>query len=142
MRILYMEVPADGYFLFAVKKQNTKNLKILVRLYSSFSSEVVATLLELLLKAVNSSNLVEVPEDFQVVPIIHNLLDGWKLVITKLSNKEPELLMALLTAVLDRIETQEAIKYETGNCQFNLRLTTFRVVFFGPCADISLKSFM
>ncbi|XP_040995294.1 uncharacterized protein LOC121241549 isoform X2 [Juglans microcarpa x Juglans regia] len=96
------------------KKQITKNLKILVQLYSSFPSEVVSILLEFLSKAINSSDLVELPEDFQVGPITCTALDNWKLVITKLSNKEPELLLTLLKAVLDMIETQEAMKYETG----------------------------
>lgn len=107
---------ADGYFLFSVsKKQITKNLKILVQLYSSFPSEVVSILLDFLSKAINSSDLVELPEDFQVGSITCTSLDNWKLVITKLSNKKPELLLTLLKAVLDMIETQEAMKYETGN---------------------------
>ncbi|KAG7947787.1 hypothetical protein I3843_14G112100 [Carya illinoinensis] len=96
------------------KKQITKNLKILAQLYSSFPSEVVSILLEFLSKAINSSDLVELPEDFQVGSIACTSLDNWKLVITKLSNKEPELLLTLLKAVLDMIETQEAMKYETG----------------------------
>ncbi|KAG6679100.1 hypothetical protein I3842_14G114300 [Carya illinoinensis] len=96
------------------KKQITKNLKILVQLYSSFPSEVVSILLEFLSKAINSSDLVELPEDFQVGSITCTSLDNWKLVITKLSNKKPELLLTLLKAVLDMIETQEAMKYETG----------------------------
>ncbi|KAK7832455.1 ribosomal biogenesis protein las1l [Quercus suber] len=95
----------------------TKNLKVLVRLYSSFSSEFASMLLEFLLKAKISSDTVELPEDSQLGPSIHTMLDDWKLVITKLSNKEPELLLALLKAVLDRIETQEAMKYETAICQ-------------------------
>ncbi|KAL4611449.1 hypothetical protein ACB092_08G124100 [Castanea dentata] len=96
------------------KKQVTKNLKVLVRLYSSFSSEFASMLLEFLLKAKISSDMVELPEDSQLGPCIHTMLDDWKLVITKLSNKEPELLLTLLKAVLDRIETQEATKYERG----------------------------
>ncbi|KAM3692632.1 hypothetical protein ACJW31_08G103200 [Castanea mollissima] len=95
------------------KKQVTKNLKVLVRLYSSFSSEFASMLLEFLLKAKISSDMVELPEDSQLATSIHTMLDDWKLVITKLSNKEPELLLTLLKAVLDRIETQEATKYET-----------------------------
>ncbi|XP_059430507.1 uncharacterized protein LOC132164104 isoform X2 [Corylus avellana] len=96
------------------KKQITKSLKILVRLYSSFSTEVVSMLLEFLLKAINSSDLVDLQKDSQVGPIMHTLLDDWKLVITKLSNKEPELLLTLLKAVLDMIETQKAMENETG----------------------------
>ena len=111
-------------FSFSVyKKQITKSLKILVRLYSSFSTEVVSILLEFLLKAINSSDLVDLLEDSQVGPIMHTLLDDWKLVITKLSNKEPELLLTLLKAVLDMIETQKAMENETGNFQLSLCLT-------------------
>lgn len=108
------------------KKQVTKNLKVLVRLYSSFSSEFASMLLEFLLKAKISSDMVELPEDSQLGPSIHTMLDDWKLVITKLSNKEPELLLTLLKAVLDRIETQEATKYETGGK--NLTSSDYRSV--------------
>ncbi|KAK4607453.1 hypothetical protein RGQ29_001335 [Quercus rubra] len=108
------------------KKQVTKNLKVLVWLYSSFSSEFASMLLEFLLKAKISSDMVELPEDSQLGPIIHTMLDDWKLVITKLSNKEPELLLTLLKAVLDRIETQEATKYETGGK--NLTSSDYRSV--------------
>ncbi|KAL4611450.1 hypothetical protein ACB092_08G124100 [Castanea dentata] len=108
------------------KKQVTKNLKVLVRLYSSFSSEFASMLLEFLLKAKISSDMVELPEDSQLGPCIHTMLDDWKLVITKLSNKEPELLLTLLKAVLDRIETQEATKYERGGK--NLTSSDYRSV--------------
>ncbi|XP_075635807.1 uncharacterized protein LOC142607995 isoform X4 [Castanea sativa] len=109
------------------KKQVTKNLKVLVRLYSSFSSEFASMLLEFLLKAKISSDMVELPEDSQLGPCIHTMLDDWKLVITKLSNKEPELLLTLLKAVLDRIETQEATKYETVGGK-NLTSSDYRSV--------------
>lgn len=105
------------------KKQINKSLKVLVRLYSSFSTEVVSMLLEFLLKAINSSDLVDLREDSQVGPIMHTMLDDWKLVITKLSNKEPELLLTLLKAVLDMIETQNDMENETGNFQLNLCMT-------------------
>lgn len=54
-------------------------------------------LLEFLLKALDSAES-----------------DEWKPIIVKLSNKEPELLLTLLKAVLDMIETQEAANYEFG----------------------------
>jgi len=73
--------------------------------------------------------MVELPEDSQLGPSIHTMLDDWKLVITKLSNKEPELLLTLLKAVLDRIETQEATKYETGNHQFCFYVTSFPCIY-------------
>ncbi|XP_030959298.1 uncharacterized protein LOC115981245 isoform X7 [Quercus lobata] len=109
------------------KKQVSKNLKVLVRLYSSFSSEFASMLLDFLLKAKISSDMVELPEDSQLGPSIHTMLDDWKLVITKLSNKEPELLLTLLKAVLDRIETQEATKYETVGGK-NLTSSDYRSV--------------
>ncbi|KAF5745009.1 las1-like family protein [Tripterygium wilfordii] len=45
-----------------------------------------------------------------------SLLDdwNWKLVVMKFASKEPELLLNLLKAILDRIEAQEAMKYEIG----------------------------
>eukprot|EP00257_Ricinus_communis_P022219 XP_015581883.1 uncharacterized protein LOC8267756 isoform X2 [Ricinus communis] len=95
-----------------LKKQATKTLKIFVHLYSSYSSEVLSVLLELILKALESSTLLEFPN--QIGENTHTLLDDWKLVIIKLSNKEPELLLTLLKAILNMIETQEALKYETG----------------------------
>ncbi|KAL6286509.1 hypothetical protein ACE6H2_010899 [Prunus campanulata] len=96
------------------KKDLTKILKSLVGLYSAFSSEVVSVLLEFLLKGINSSDSSELPVNTQNSPNLHISLNEWKLVITKFSNKEPELLLALLNAVLDMIENQEAVIYETG----------------------------
>ncbi|KAH8498800.1 hypothetical protein H0E87_017646 [Populus deltoides] len=96
------------------KKNITKTLKNLVRLYSSFSSEVLSVLLEFLLKALDSSNLVELPKDCLVGEGMCTLLDDWKLVITKFSKKEPEVLLMLLKAVLNMIDTHEAMKYEMG----------------------------
>ncbi|CAL9012399.1 unnamed protein product [Prunus brigantina] len=93
------------------KKDLTKILKSLVGLYSAFSSEVVSELLEFLLKAINSSDSSELPVNTQNSPSLQISLNEWKLVITKFSNKEPELLLAL---VLDMIENQEAVIYETG----------------------------
>ncbi|KAF9675642.1 hypothetical protein SADUNF_Sadunf09G0053400 [Salix dunnii] len=96
------------------KKNITKTLKNLVRLYSSFSSEVLSVLLELVLKALDYSNLVELPKDCLVGEGMCTLLDDWKLVITKFSKKEPEVLLMLLKAVLNMIDTHEAMKYEMG----------------------------
>ncbi|GAV62135.1 Las1 domain-containing protein [Cephalotus follicularis] len=96
------------------KKQITNTLKTLIQLYASFSSEVVSVLLELLLKALNSSDLVELPKNSQVAQNTHSLLDDWKLVITKFSNKEPELFLTLLKAIVDMIDAEEAMKYDLG----------------------------
>nr|XP_011464875.1 PREDICTED: protein LAS1 isoform X2 [Fragaria vesca subsp. vesca] len=89
------------------KKDVTKIVKGLVGLYSSFSSEVVSVLLELLLNTKSSSDSLDLPENTRKDPSIYTSLNEWKLVITKFSNKKPELRLALLNAVLDMIETQE-----------------------------------
>ncbi|XP_062077282.1 pre-rRNA-processing protein las1 isoform X2 [Humulus lupulus] len=96
------------------KKQITNVVKNLVGLYSSCSSEVVSIVLDFLLKTLNSSHSMELLEDTQVGPSIDTFLHDWKLVITKFSNKQPELLVALLNAVLGMIEVQETKKDEIG----------------------------
>ncbi|XP_038693935.1 uncharacterized protein LOC119991634 isoform X2 [Tripterygium wilfordii] len=96
------------------RKQVKKTLKVLVRLYSLFSSEVVSALLEFLLEAAISSNTTAVPGDSQAGQKMYSLLDDWKLVVMKFASKEPELLLNLLKAVLDMIEAQEVMKYEIG----------------------------
>lgn len=101
----------DVLYFSGYKKDVTKILKSLVGLYSSFSSEVVSVLLELL-KTKSSSDSSELPVNTPKWAQAHTLLNEWKLVITKFSNKEPELLLALLKSVLDLIETQEAMTYE------------------------------
>ncbi|OAY57938.1 uncharacterized protein LOC110610138 isoform X2 [Manihot esculenta] len=106
------------------KKHTVKTLKNLVHLYSSSSSEVLSVLLEFLLKALDSSNLVQLPRDDLIGQELHKQLDDWKLVITKLSNKEPELLPVLLKAILNMIETQEATKYETGTYLASMESST------------------
>ena len=92
----------------------TKCLKILVQLYSSYSTETASVVLELLLNTLDSSNFV-FANGSNVVQNINTLLDDWTSVITRFSNKEPELLLTLLKAVLDIIETEEGKKCETGN---------------------------
>lgn len=105
------------------KKQITKTLKNLVRLYSSFSSEVIYVLLDLLLKA---SDSVKVSLDRG-----QTVFNEWKRVMTKFSNKEPDVLLSLLKAVLERIETEGAVKYEAGKliflifCPFDIFLLLF-----------------
>ncbi|XP_057484495.1 uncharacterized protein LOC130770879 [Actinidia eriantha] len=99
------------------KRHVIKALKHLVRLYCSYSSEVVSVLVELLLKGLYTSDLTELPKDHEVGHNAYNvqsLFDGWKPVIAKLSNKEPELLPTLIKVVLEMIETQEAVKRESG----------------------------
>ncbi|KAF8403661.1 hypothetical protein HHK36_011765 [Tetracentron sinense] len=104
------------------KKQVSRTLRNLVQLYSSFPSEVVSVLLELLLKACDSSisNEVESCNNSQVDPSPGNSgtitvsSDDWKLVIMRLSSKVPELLLTMLQAVLEMIKTREAMKSEIG----------------------------
>jgi ribosomal biogenesis protein LAS1 len=72
-------------------------------------------LFEFLLQALDSSNLVELTKGCLVGEDMNSFLDDWKLVITKFSKKEPELLLMLLKAVLNMIDAQEAMKYEMGN---------------------------
>ncbi|TYI34353.1 hypothetical protein E1A91_A03G003200v1 [Gossypium mustelinum] len=95
------------------KKLVSKTMKSLVSLYSTSSSEVVSVLLELLLRALDSSSSMDISEDSESGLDRHTALDDWQLVIRKFSNKEPELLLALLQRILDMIGTNEASKYET-----------------------------
>ncbi|XP_061372567.1 uncharacterized protein LOC133315037 isoform X2 [Gastrolobium bilobum] len=97
------------------KKQITKILKSVLRLYSSYSSEIVSVLLEYLLKALSSLELEENADDAYVGITMQNALADWKNVILKLWNKEPELLLNLLKEVLDMIESQEDMKCEEDN---------------------------
>lgn len=71
-------------------------------------------LLEYLLKALSSAEFKENADDASVGLTIQNVLADWKLVILKLWNKEPELLLNLLTEVLDMIETKEDMKCDGG----------------------------
>ncbi|KAL5773555.1 hypothetical protein ACOSQ2_013479 [Xanthoceras sorbifolium] len=95
------------------KRKMTNCLKFLVQLYSSYSSETASVLLELLLNTLDSSNL-EFANGSNVFQNINTLLDDWRSVITRFSNKEPELLLTLLKAVLDIIENEEGKKFEIG----------------------------
>ncbi|TYI91499.1 hypothetical protein E1A91_D03G196700v1 [Gossypium mustelinum] len=97
------------------KKLICKTLKSLVSLYSTSSSEVVSVLLELLLKALDCSSSMDISEDSESGLDRHTALDDWQLVIRKFSNKEPELLLALLQRILYMIGTNEASKSETGH---------------------------
>ncbi|KAL2316889.1 hypothetical protein Fmac_030765 [Flemingia macrophylla] len=104
------------FFLYrGPKKQISKILKYVLRLYSSFSSEIVSVLLEYLLKALSSSELEENADHDSNCLTTQNVLSNWKLVLFKLCDKEPEILLNLLMEVLDRIETRENMKYAEGN---------------------------
>ncbi|XP_010491978.1 PREDICTED: uncharacterized protein LOC104769459 [Camelina sativa] len=92
-------------------KRIRKIVSSLVELYPSFSAEISSVLLEFLLKALDSSKSTELQnqpgQDFRV------FLDEWKPVIMEFSNREPELLLTLLKAVLDMIQNNERRRYET-----------------------------
>ncbi|ESQ41191.1 hypothetical protein EUTSA_v10012989mg [Eutrema salsugineum] len=90
-------------------KRIRKIVNSLVELYSSFSAEISSVLLEFLLKALDSSKSAELQsgQDIRV------FLDEWKPVILEFSNREPELLLTLLKAVLDMIQNNERRRYET-----------------------------
>ncbi|XP_019182308.1 PREDICTED: uncharacterized protein LOC109177396 isoform X2 [Ipomoea nil] len=101
------------------KKQVTKSLKNILRLYSSSSSEVLSVLLELLLKALDSSHLADGSDSGQTIQgniTMHAVFDHWKPVITKLSNKAPDLLITLLRGILDKIEIHSATELLNGDC--------------------------
>ncbi|KAF9665764.1 hypothetical protein SADUNF_Sadunf16G0157700 [Salix dunnii] len=66
------------------------------------------------LQALDSSNLVELPKGCLAGEDMGSFLDEWKLVKTKFSKKEPELLLILLKEVLNMTDTQEAMKYGMG----------------------------
>ncbi|KAI6669625.1 hypothetical protein NL676_004510 [Syzygium grande] len=95
------------------KKTMSKILKNLVQLYASFSTEVIPVMLEFLLKVVDSSDMFELPQEIHYPHGNRTLLDDWMLLMTKLTTKEPKMLLDLLKAVLDMIET-EASNGETG----------------------------
>ncbi|TYJ96103.1 pre-rRNA-processing protein las1 [Cucumis melo var. makuwa] len=93
-----------------LKTKTGKTMKVLIQLYSTFPSEFVSVLLEFLLKAMRSSDLA-FPKNSKKSS--SSVLDGWKLTVAKISNKEPELLLDLLEAVLEKIKTQVALEYES-----------------------------
>lgn len=66
------------------------------------------------MKALSSSDLIEHAESASLGPTVHSILADWKVVILRFWDKEPELVLNLLKAVLDMVETQEAMKYEEG----------------------------
>ncbi|XP_054817622.1 protein LAS1-like [Prosopis cineraria] len=72
---------------------------LLFSYYSSYSSEIVGVLLEYLLEALSSSELVEHTEQVSC-PTINIILADWKVVILRFCDKEPELLLNLFKEVL------------------------------------------
>lgn len=97
------------------KKPIRKILKSVLRLYSSYSSEIVSVLMDYLWKTLSSSEFKKNVDDASVGPTVENVLADWKPVILKLYDKEPELLLNLLKEVLHMIEAQEDMKCEEDN---------------------------
>ncbi|KAL6533691.1 hypothetical protein OROHE_013524 [Orobanche hederae] len=108
------------------KKQLAKSLKNTLRLYSSFSSEVVYVLLEYMVNALDSSNSERL-EDSET-DNKQTTFDDWKSVVLKLSRKEPEFLLTLVQAVLEKIESNEAVDCEIDGNQTPNYLTKSRRV--------------
>ncbi|GAB4839776.1 hypothetical protein Ancab_020486 [Ancistrocladus abbreviatus] len=101
------------------RKQISRILTNLVRLYSFFSSEVVYVLLGFLLK---TSSLLDKIEFLEISLLslssdaVQTALVEWRLVIVKFSIKEPELILNLLHGVLNLIDSREAIEIDVCNC--------------------------
>nr|XP_043631890.1 pre-rRNA-processing protein las1 [Erigeron canadensis]XP_043631891.1 pre-rRNA-processing protein las1 [Erigeron canadensis] len=96
----------------SLKEYKSKQSKNVLKLYSSFPSEVVSILLDFLLKAQKSAHLMELSDSSQAKNFEADTtqLDDWKPLVMKLSNKEPEMLLSLLKAVVQLIETRETLK--------------------------------
>ncbi|KAG2334238.1 hypothetical protein Bca52824_005418 [Brassica carinata] len=94
-------------FLYLIRKI----VSSLVELYPSFSAEISSVLLEVLLKALDSSKSADLQN--QSGQDIRVFLDVWKPVVLEFSNREPELLLTLLKSVLDMIQNNERRRYET-----------------------------
>lgn len=98
------------------KKHINKALKNVLKLYSSFPLEFVSILIEFLLKARESTDVARPMSSSQDINsgAYNTQLDDWKPLFVKLSNKEPEMLLSLLKAVLQMIEAREAHKHKSG----------------------------
>ena len=75
-------------------------------------------LLELLLDVSNSTESVDSPEKIQInitLDVARAVFDEWKPVIIKVCKKEPEVLLTLLKAVIDMIESRKTIRDDFGN---------------------------
>lgn len=94
------------------KKKIDKAMKNLLRMYASYSLEVGSIVVELLLKESSSSDFLCLDDDS--LNDTKSVFDDWKPAIMKLSNKEPDFLLSLIKAVHERIETQEAMIYGSG----------------------------
>lgn len=110
-------------------KKPTGILKSILRLYSSFSSEIVSVLLGYLLKTLSSSEFKKNADDASFGLSVESVLADWKIVILKLYNKEPELLLNLLKEILDMIEAQEDMKCEEGRWKLFSSTTSLFIMY-------------
>ncbi|OAY74823.1 Ribosomal biogenesis protein LAS1L [Ananas comosus] len=96
-------------------KQISRTVKIITRLYATYSLEVISVLLELFqsqapdIFGAGPMQHSENPDngDSRFLAISNNSL---KTIITKLSSKEPRLLLSLLKVVLEKIEAIESLR--------------------------------
>lgn len=110
-----------------VKNQITRILQSLFRLYSSHPLEFVAVMLDVLLKALDSSgsNDVKASNDSEPEFLSENskpqteVVYLCKYLISKMSRKEPELILIMLRAVLETLKTRETMNAEYGNDSFS-----------------------
>ncbi|XP_073126980.1 uncharacterized protein [Henckelia pumila] len=97
-----------------LKNRHSKLLKKVLLLYSSFSSQVAHVLLEFLLSALESSNLKKHSHVDLSIENKQTSYDGWKSIVLKLSRREPEFLVTLADTILEKMEAQEVMNYESG----------------------------
>ncbi|KAK1293551.1 hypothetical protein QJS10_CPB17g01667 [Acorus calamus] len=107
------------------KKQVSKTVKAIVRLYSAYPTEVVTVLLEFFqLHASESLSNADVecdsnseddtsPSNTDAKPHMATLED-FKFIINRLARKKPELVLSVLKAVIETIETEEAKNSKKG----------------------------
>ncbi|KAL9675749.1 hypothetical protein QQ045_003955 [Rhodiola kirilowii] len=91
------------------KKQISKALKNLLRLYLSFPFEVVNVLLSYMVKTYYTSSLLEIHTGKQATlsgRILRSVFGDWEPAIVKLSKKDPSFIFTFLEAVLNNIQRQ------------------------------------
>lgn len=107
----------------ASDKRISKITKIISRLYSSYSSDVVAVILEffhLQVSDFSDGTDMECSDDSNADdPGIHvDAMCDLKTIITKISSKKPGLILSILKMVLEMIEVKESTQSPQGGCQF------------------------
>ncbi|CAM8933372.1 unnamed protein product [Rhodiola kirilowii] len=99
------------------KKQISKALKNLLRLYLSFPSAVVDMLLNYMVKHYSSS-LSDLDIDVQSTPSEKNMqsvFDDWEPAIVKVSEKDPNFIFTFLEAVLNETQRQYSEENNIGD---------------------------